>query len=245
LRRMRRFFFAAAIACSVFGAAAQDEKLGKVRFKTSCTPAAQKAFERAVALLHSFAYPETVESFTAIPQIDPKCGIAYWGIAASLRPDPLIGPWDEATLKRALDAVEQGEAAGAKSSLREKEWLAAIKVLYKDFKTVDQATRSRRYEQAMAALVRKYPDDVEARVFHALALNEVFDGSAAKPLQAAIKSLQTLERRFGEHPGILHYLIRSFENAQATTHATKKALPYAARYVRAAPASPHAQQMAS
>ena len=226
-----------AATCSVH---AQEEKLGKVRFKTSCSAAAQKAFERALALLHSFAYPETVESFRAIPQIDPKCAIAYWGVAASLRPDPLVGPWDAATLKRALEAVQQGEAIAARNS-REKDWLAAIKTLYQDFASVDQDTRSRRYEQAMAALARKYPDDIEARVFHALALNEIFDGKDTKPVQAALKSLQPLERRFADHPGILHYLIRSFENGAVS----KKALPYATRYPRIAPAASHAHQMSS
>jgi hypothetical protein len=224
-------------SCAAF---AQEEKLGKVRFKTSCSTTAQKEFDRALALLHSFAFPETVKAFSAIPQTDPKCAIAWWGVAASLRPDPLIGPWDAATLKRALEAVEQGEALGAKS-MRERDWLAAIKVLYKGFETVDQDTRSRKYEQAMAALVRKYPDDVEARVFHALALNEIFDGKDGKPVSLAIKSLQPLERRYGDHPGILHYLIRSFESGPAN----KKALPYANRYARIAPAAPHAHQMPS
>lgn len=232
---------AVALACTACGAAAQDEKLGKVRFKTSCTSAAQKEFDRALALLHSFAYPETVKAFSAIPQTDPKCAIAYWGVAASLRPDPLVGPWPAATLKRALEAVEQGEAVGAKTT-REKDWLAAVKALYRDFDSVGQDARSRNYEKAMAALVRKYPDDVEARAFHALALNEIFDGKDTKPVVLAIKSLQPLERRYADHPGIVHYLIRSFENGQP---ANKKALPYATRYPRIAPAAPHAQQMAS
>jgi len=224
-------------SCAAF---AQEEKLGKVRFKTSCNAAAQREFDRALALLHSFAFPETVKAFSAIPQTDPKCAIAWWGVAASLRPDPFVGPWDAATLKRALEAVEQGEAVGAKS-MRERDWLAAIKVLYKDFESVDQDTRSRKYEQAMAALVRKYPDDVEARAFHALALNEIFDGKDSKTITQAIKSLQPLERRYGDHPGILHYLIRSFESGPAN----KKALPYANRYARIAPAAPHAHQMPS
>ena len=221
-------------------AAAQEEKLGRVRFNTSCTGAAQKAFDRALALLHSFAYPETVESFAAVPQIDPKCAIAYWGVAASLRPDPLVGPWPAETMRRALEAVAQGEAVGAKTT-REKDWLAAIKTLYKDFETVDQDTRSRNYEKAMAALARKYPDDVEARVFHALAVNEIYDGKDPKLLPQLIKNLQPLERRFGDHPGIVHYLIRSYEAGPPT----KKALPYAMRYPKIASAAPHAHQMAS
>jgi tetratricopeptide (TPR) repeat protein len=231
------------LAATVFvtaGGAAAQEKFGAARFKTSCTPAAQKEFDRAVAMLHSFAYPETVKAFSAIPQTDPKCAIAYWGVAASLRPDPLVGPWPAATLKAGLEAVEKGEALGAKT-IREKDWLAAVKALYKDFESVDQDTRSRNYEKAMAALARKYPEDVEARAFHALALNEIFDGKDGKPLVAAIKSLQSLERRYSDHPGLVHYLIRSFENGPPN----KKALPYAARYTKIAPATPHAYQMAS
>ena len=231
---------AAMICFTAGGAAAQEERLGRVRFPTSCTSAAQRAFDRALALLHSFAYPETVESFQAIPQIDPKCAIAYWGVAASLRPDPLVGPWSAETMQQALQAVEKGEAIGAKT-MREKDWLAAIRTLYQDYETINQDMRSRSYEKAMAALVRKYPDDVEARVFHALAVNEIFDGKDAKVLAQAIKSLQPLERRFADHPGIVHYLIRSFEGGPPT----KKALPYALRYPRIAPAAPHAHQMPS
>src|SRR5262245_60173686 len=107
---------AAMLFVTAGSAFSQEEKLGRVRFQTSCTSAAQRAFDRALALLHSFAYPETLESFQAIPQIDPKCAIAYWGVAASLRPDPLVGPWPAETMRQALQAVEQGQALGAKTT---------------------------------------------------------------------------------------------------------------------------------
>src|SRR5207244_4871240 len=89
------------------------EKLGRVVFKTSCSPEAQKQFERALAMLHSFFFPETVKAFSAIPETDPSCAIAYWGIAISQRPNPLVPPFDAAILKRGLDAIEKGEATGA------------------------------------------------------------------------------------------------------------------------------------
>ena len=164
---------AAAVVASLFafasaGALAHseklgNEKLGKVLFKTSCTPQAQKEFERALGMLHSFWFPETVKAFSAIPQTDPGCAIAYWGLAVSIRPNPLVGPWDAATLKRGLEAVQKGEAIGAKTQ-RERDWLAAIKEFYKDYETVDQDTRTANYEKAMAALVKKYPNDVEAKI---------------------------------------------------------------------------------
>src|SRR5205809_4735225 len=150
------------------------ERLGKVSFKTSCTPPAQKEFERAVALLHSFHFPETIKAFSGVPQTDPSCAIAYWGLAVSIRPNPLVGPFDAATLKRGLEAVEKGNAIGAKTE-RERDWLAAIQEFYKDYDKVDQDTRAKNYEKAMEALAKKYPDDVEAKIFHSLALNETFD----------------------------------------------------------------------
>src|SRR5262245_1493787 len=150
------------------------ETLGRVHFKTSCSPQAQKQFERALAMLHSFFFPETIKAFSTISETDPTCAIAYWGIAISQRPNPLAGPFDTATLKRGLDAVEKGQAIGAKTE-RERDWLAALKQFYKDHDTVDQDTRTKNYKKAMEALSRKYPDDVEAKVFWALALNETFD----------------------------------------------------------------------
>ena len=95
--------------------AGSPERLGRVLFKTSCSPEAQKQFERALAMLHSFFFPETIKVFSAIPEADPSCAIAYWGIAISQRPNPLVGPFDAATLKRGLDAIEKGEAIGAKT----------------------------------------------------------------------------------------------------------------------------------
>jgi len=219
---------------------AREGKLGKVLFQTTCTPEAQKQFERALAMLHSFYFPETVKAFTAIPQADPNCAIAYWGMAISQRPNPLVGPWDAATLKRGLDQVQKGESIGAKSQ-RERDWLAAIKTFYADYETVDQDTRTRRYERAMDELSQKYPDDVEAKIFHALALNEIFDHKSMEPLLKAVAILEPLDKKYPAHPGITHYLIHSYDFAPIA----QKGLPAADKYARIAPAAPHAQHMPS
>ena len=216
------------------------ENLGRVLFKTSCTPEAQKQFERALGMLHSFFFPETIKAFTAIPEADPSCAIAYWGLALSIRPNPLVGPWDAATLKRGLDAVEKGEAIGAKTE-RERDWILAIKEFYRDFDKVDQDTRTRNYEKAMDALSKKYPDDVEAKIFHALALNEMFDHKSMEPLLKAIKILEPLDKKYPAHPGITHYLIHSYDFAPIA----QKGVPAANKYAKIAPSAPHAQHMPS
>ena len=218
----------------------KGEKLGRVLFKTSCTPAAQKEFERALAMLHSFFFPETVKAFAAIPETDPGCAIAYWGIAVSTRPNPLVGPFDAATLKRGLDAVEKGKAIGAKTQ-RERDWLAAIEEFYKDFDKIDQDTRSKNYEKAMGALTKKYPSDVEAKIFHALALNETFDHKSMEPLLKAVRILEPLDKKYPDHPGITHYLIHSYDFAPIA----RKGVPAANKYAKIAPSAPHAQHMPS
>ena len=214
--------------------------LGRVLFKTSCTAEAQQQFDRALAMQHSFYFPETVKAFNAIPETDPACAIAYWGIAISQRPNPLVGPFDAATLKRGLDAIEKGEAIGAKTQ-RERDWLAALKEFYKDYDKVDQDTRTKNYEKAMAALSRKYPKDVEAKVFHALALNEIFDHKSMAPLMQAISILEPLDKTYPDHPGITHYLIHSYDFAPIA----QRGIPAANKYMKIAPAAPHAQHMPS
>jgi tetratricopeptide (TPR) repeat protein len=214
--------------------------LGRVHFQTSCTPEAQSQFERALAMLHSFFFPETVKAFNAIPETDPNCAIAYWGIAISQRPNPLVGPFDAAILKRGLEAVEKGKAIGAKTE-RERDWLAAIEEFYRDYDKVDQDTRTKNYEKAMEALAKKYPDDVEAKIFYALALNETFDHKSMDNLVKAIDILEPIDKAYPDHPGVTHYLIHSYDFPPLAD----RGIAFANKYARIAPAAPHAQHMPS
>ncbi len=43
-----------------------DEQLGKVSFPVSCAPASQQAFNRGVALMHSFQYEDAEAQFSEI-----------------------------------------------------------------------------------------------------------------------------------------------------------------------------------
>src|SRR3989475_12886069 len=97
---------------------------------------------------------------SAIPQTDPSCAIAYWGIAISQRPNPLAGPFDTAALKNGLEAIEKGQAIGAKAT-RERDWLAAAREFFKDYESVAQEVRTSNYARAMRALAAKYPEDDE------------------------------------------------------------------------------------
>jgi hypothetical protein len=211
-----------------------------VHFQTSCTPQAQQKFDRGLAMVHSFVYPDSVAAFTEAAAADPECAVAYWGIAISHRPNPLILPLSAAALKNGLAAVEKGKAIGAKTE-RERDWLAAIELYYKDYDKVDQTARGLAYEKAMERLMQKYPDDPEAAIFYALALNETAapsDKTYANQLKAGAILEQALVSQ-PDHPGALHYLIHSYDY----TPLAPRALAAANKYAGTAPAAPHAQHM--
>src|SRR5262249_13684815 len=92
-----------------------SEQFGEGHFPISCSPAAQQEFERAVAMLHSFFFPETVKAFTTISKTEPSCAMAYWGIAISQRPNPLVAPFAPEMMRNGWEAIEAGRAAGAKT----------------------------------------------------------------------------------------------------------------------------------
>ena len=203
-----------------------------MHFETSCTPQAQEKFDRGLAMVHSFFYPDSVQAFTEAAAADPQCAIAYWGIAISHRPNPLILPLTAAALKNGLEAVEKGKAIGAKTE-RERDWLAAIELYYKDYDKVDQTQRGLAYEKAMEALMQKYPDDPEAAIFYALALNETAlpsDKTYANQLKAGA-ILEKILAKQPDHPGALHYLIHSYDYPPLA----QRALDAANKYAEVAP----------
>src|SRR5260370_23203402 len=117
--------FVTALLASTFATAAWAQDLGRVHFDTSCTPQAQEKFDRGLAMVHSFFYPNSIQAFTEATATDPQYAIASWGIAISHRPNPLILPLTTAVLKNELEAVGEGQGNGAKSE-RERDWLDPI-----------------------------------------------------------------------------------------------------------------------
>jgi tetratricopeptide (TPR) repeat protein len=216
--------------------------LGTVHFPVACNPSVQGKFDRSVALLHNFVYPYTIKAFSAVIQEDPTCAMAYWGLAMSERPNPLTPPFTLAALKQGWDAVQQGLATNPQDA-RERAYLEALAEFYRDFATIDQPTRTRAYAAAMGRLHESYPDDPEAAVFYALALNEAADLSDkgySNQLKAAT-ILQSVGQKQPDHPGVAHYLIHSYDFAPLAT----LCLPVARHYGELAPAAPHALHMPS
>jgi hypothetical protein len=224
-------------------AAGSWENLGDVHFSTSCNEAAQKEFDRAVALLHSFQFSRAIQGFNATLKDDMTCGVAYWGIALSDWSNPLAPGKKDASQKGAGRAsVELGKKTGAKTE-RERENIAAVGVLYNDYERTPQSVRLIAYRDAMAGLAAKYPNDNEAQIFYALAIVESED-PADKTYSGRLKAGAMLEKLFQEqtnHPGLAHYIIHTYD----VPPLAPRALEAARRYSEIAPDAPHALHMPS
>ncbi len=218
------------------------EKLGKVSFPISCTPAVQDQFERGVALLHSFAYTAAENAFQSVAELDPQCAMAHWGVAMTYFHqlwDPPIVP---ATMSIARKEIQRAQQIGT-SSEREREFIDALGLIYQDATTVPYRTRALNYEHAMSDLASKNRKDVEAQVFYALALlanASPADKTHTRQKQAA-DLLEPLDRSYPQHPGIPHYLIHAYDNAELAP----RGLPAAKAYSQIAPSAPHALHMPS
>jgi tetratricopeptide (TPR) repeat protein len=221
---------------------AEPEKLGRVRFPTSCKPELQQTFSRGMALLHSFAYVEAGRTFAKVAAEDPGCAMAQWGIAMS-NYHPIWGPPTESEFAAGREAAEAA-AAIATGSGRERDYVAAIGAFYRG-DSVPHSARVVAFEQAMATVVAKHPEDREATIFHALAMlgvayNSPPEKTYARQKQAAeiLNHLLPLEP---EHPGIAHYMIHAFDYPELA----ELALPAARAYAKIAPSAPHALHMPS
>lgn len=219
-----------------------DGKLGTVNFATSCQPATHADFNRGMALLHSFEFGPAIEMFNKVLAGDPNCAIAYWGIALSQWSNPFGGIKAGPLLERGLAAAQKGLATGSPTP-RERAYLAAVNQLYANASTTSHRDRTLAYARAMEALQREYRDDIEARIFYALALDQTAlpsDKTYALQAQAA-EILEPLWKKFPDHPGLAHYIIHTYD----VPALAPKALTAARRYAVIAPSSPHALHMPS
>src|SRR5947207_14674284 len=223
--------------------ASQSGPLGKVSFPISCDPKVQPAFERAVAMLHSFWYSAGEKAFRDVLKDDPQCAIANWGIASILMSNPLAGQGTSPKgAEQAQAAIDEGRRIGAKTE-RELGYIEAVATYYQDFATRPEKERQASRAKAYEALAQRYPADDEAQIFFAL-YTAGTQTQADQTYAAYLKAAAVLEaqfKKYPDHPGVAHYLIHSYDAPPIAD----KGLVAARRYAGIAPAAPHALHMPS
>jgi hypothetical protein len=218
------------------------EKLGTVSFAVSCNPPAQAEFNRAMALFHSFWFTHAIQSFSKVLQLDPECGMAHWATAIMTMGNPFAWPANPTAMQAGAGAAADAQRVGAKTQ-RERDYIAALGVYFKDWETTPHRPRAVAFRNAMENLASTYPQDDEAQILYALALDataDPTDKTYANQLKAAA-ILEPLFKKYPEHPGVAHYLIHTYDYADLA----EKGLPAARAYAAIAPSVPHALHMPS
>jgi hypothetical protein len=234
-------FAVAAIFVGAAQAQSVEDRLGKVHFETSCTPAAQEFFDRGMLYQHSFWYSAANRTFEDVLKEDSSCGIAYWGIALTYLYNPHAPPPPD-KLPLGLEAVKKGQAIGAKTQ-RERDYIDAIAAMYVDYDKLDHRTRVQNYLKAEEQVAARYPNDDEAQIAYAITLNVAAsptDKTYANQLKGAAL-LEPIFKRQSQHPGVAHYLIHLYDSPALA----EKGIEAAKRYSKIAAAAPHAQHMPS
>ncbi len=220
--------------------ASAASKYGHVDFANSGAAAAQADFLTGLALLHDFEYSAAADAFRRAEAVDPGFAMAYWGEAMTFN-HPI---WMQQDLKAARDALNKlgptSSARRAKAKTeREKGYFDALEILYGDG---SKEERDFRYEDAMAKLHARYPDDVDATAFYGLAI--LGTAHAGRDVATYMRAAGVLEEAWinhRDHPGLVHYLIHSYDDP---THAPL-GLRAARIYAKIAPDAGHAQHMTS
>lgn len=247
----RSFLVFAATALAIPSLAAQDHDhahgrdpgaLGRVVFPVSCSAEAQRRFEHAMTVLHSFWWEEGDGAFNAVLAADSTCAMAHWGVALNAWGNPFAGGPTGPALARGSEAAGRASALPARTP-RERGFVAAIGALYRDGASTSNAARLQAYADTMARLHRDLPRDLEVSIYYALsqlATAPRTDTTFAQQ-RRAIAILEPLFTSHPRHPGLAHYVIHAADSpALASLGITAARL-----YARIAPAAPHAQHMPS
>jgi hypothetical protein len=246
---MRIFLFLLTVVVSIGGAFGHDEdaakpaageKLGMVHFSTSCNESVAQQFDRGMAMFHSFWFDPAAQVFAEVARADPKCAMAHWGIAMTRLGNPFAWPPAEKQFAAGQAALAKAREIGAKS-VREVAYIEALGRFYEDPQKADLRARAVAFQQGMGELVQRYPDDTEAQILYALLLDATAlasDKTFSQQLQAAA-ILEKISKTQPDHPGVVHYLIHTYDYPPIA----QRGLDAARRYASIAPSAPHALHM--
>src|SRR5436305_5861327 len=220
--------------------------LGSFHHAVSTTHAeTQKFFDQGFTLLYAFNHEAAVRSFKRAAELDPQMAMGYWGIALALGPYINLDV-DPEREKAAYDAVQKALTLSAKASENERAYIKALAKRYATDPKADLKALAVDYKNAMGALVKRFPDDLDAATLYAESAMDLrpwqlwtADGKPAEGTEEIIAVLESVLKRNPDHIGAIHYYIHAVE---ASPH-PERALPYVAKLPAQVPAAGHLVHM--
>ncbi len=205
---------------------------------------AQLLFDQGVRLDFGFNHAEAIRSFREAARLDPHCAMCWWGVAFSLGSNINLPMQDDA-IKPAWQALQNAIALKRYASREERDWIDALAARYSADPKADRAKLDAAFSDAMGALWKKYPNDLDAGTFYAEAMMDTqpwdyWQNDGVTPKGHALEIVSTLEhiiKREPNHPGALHLYIHAVEatttpeRAEAAADRLEKLMPGAGHIV--------------
>jgi tetratricopeptide (TPR) repeat protein len=188
--------------------------IGNSHIAIKSSAEAQAWFDQGLSLLHDFWEFESAKAFEQAIRVDPNCAMCYWGLAKA---EMSRGDEAEAYGKKAMQkAVELKGHAGGPGKL----YIEAAEAA-SGAKGDDRSSEV----VILRKLVKKNPNDIEARVFLAGAVGDGYDDKG-EPKPGQKERIAILEGVMKEAPNdsaANHYWIHAMEPSNHPEEAIKSA----------------------
>jgi len=196
---------------------------------TTSSAEAQREFDTGLRWMYSFNHDEAVRAFTRATQADPRCAMAWWGIALCRGPHINNPFMSEPACREAWDAVSRAKSLSGACTPVERGLIEAAGRRYVDpaaasaaaplpLDPVSRAPLDRAYADAMASVHATYPADDDVATLYAESLMDLrpwdlwsLDGAPRPETDVVVATLEAVLARRPDHPGANHYYIHAVE----------------------------------
>jgi tetratricopeptide (TPR) repeat protein len=191
---------------------------GHQRQVTTSSPLAQKYFDQGLIWAYAFNHDEAIRSFEKAAELDPRCAMAWWGIALCHGPhinNPTV-PEDRAMA--AWAALQRAIAVQDQASPVERDLINALAQRYANPQPADRAAQDQAYANALAGVWEKYPRDSDVGTLYAEALMDLRpwdlwtrDGRPQPGTLTIVAVLEEVLRLDPSNPGANHLYVHALE----------------------------------
>jgi tetratricopeptide (TPR) repeat protein len=194
------------------------DNLGKHHHRiTTTSKRAQKYFDQGLTLVYGFNHQEAIRSFQAAADLDPKCSMAYWGIALAYGPN-INAPMPDDAIPKAYAALQKAIELASGVSKKEQAYIRALSKRYVAKPIKDRSKLDRAFADAMREVVKQFPDDLDAATLFAEALMDTTpwdywtkEGKPKAQTKEIVAALERVLKHDPNHPGANHYYIHAVE----------------------------------
>ena len=206
---------------------------------------AQQFFDQGLRLIFAFNHDEAARSFKQAAALDPKLGMAYWGIAEAVGPN-YNDPASNDRFQAAHDAIQKAVELSTRAPANEQAYINAMAKRFPADPKADRRKAAEDYRDAMREVVKNFPDDLDAATLfaesgmnlHPWGLWHV-DGTPEEGTEEIVATLESVLKRDPDHMGAIHYYIHSVEASRNP----ERALAGANKLAAMAPGAGHLVHM--